>query len=213
MGIPAETPRTIIRFRSTGSPVLDRVVRQWLRNVERISRDWQSVGDLPWSYTERPLLSIFAGGVWKLGGVAVEEYVSQKRGRDGRRVPSTGREDLYFALGGREFKAECKHLWSAATRASPDATVVRLKLREAVDDARRCSADGQRRLGILFATPYVSKRQPETLEKRIDHWVKNVFGNVPCTAAGVIFPRQVRSSCGEGYDHYLPGAAIFIQKV
>src|SRR5262245_24586038 len=42
---------------------------------------WENVSDAPWWYTERALLSLFAGAIWCSKGWAFEEFETTKRQR------------------------------------------------------------------------------------------------------------------------------------
>lgn len=197
-------------------PVLRKVLHQWCSNIDRLAEDWCAVPDLPWLYRERALLSVLAGAVWVLGGTAFEEYASEKRSRDDRRSKSRGREDMYFALGERDFKAEAKHVWAPATRCTEKSIrMVQEKLYGALNDVRNCAADGQERLGLLFAAPYVRKSRRGALDDLLADWKEKVFWDIECDARAATFPEAVRHSCGPwGGDPYVyPGVAVFVTKV
>ena len=58
---------------------LHAVLREWVRLNRLLGRQWSnSIGDLPWWYNERALLSLFAGAVWRTGGYAFEEFSDLK---------------------------------------------------------------------------------------------------------------------------------------
>jgi hypothetical protein len=201
------TLRTIRKINASGDPVLGRLVAQWADNIERLTREWHDTGDLPWLYTERALLSVLAGAVWMRRGVAFEEYRSEKKALSGRRKVFSGREDIHFILGARGFKAEAKHYWAPATRVtSSSADTLRQKLQRAVDDVKNCPADGQERLGILFATLEIAKRYRHGLTPLIETWMHEVLAKVPCTGSAATFPESARDKCGpRGYDAAYPG--------
>jgi hypothetical protein len=202
--------------RSRGSPdrLLRRVVGQWADNIELLANEWRDTGDLPWLYGERALLSVVAGTVWKMGGTAFEEYGSEKRSE--KNQPFGGREDIHFSYRQRGFKGEAKLQSISATRITPtSARLLRDKLQQAVNDVKKCSADRQERLGILFAVPYVMKTHvtaDHQLDRFIRQWIEEVFHQVPCAASAAIFPKSVRKKCWYGHQYAYPGAAIFVRK-
>lgn len=59
-------------------------------------------------YNERANVSVFSGAVWKSGGVALEEYSSQKGNIDNT---VNGRVDLYFSKQTERAIAEAKMEW------------------------------------------------------------------------------------------------------
>src|SRR5262245_34034370 len=46
---------------------------EWTSVIERVVRVWYQ-DDVPWWYNERASLSLFAGAIWKVGGIAFEEF-------------------------------------------------------------------------------------------------------------------------------------------
>lgn len=205
--------KTIRRVNATADTVLGSVVRAWVENMERLTSDWRDISDdIPWLYTERPLLSVLAGGVWNLGGSAFEEYSSEKR-READPKWRAGREDIHFSLRRRYFKGEAKFVWAPATRVGVKAAShLARKLQLAVNDAKSCRPDGQERLGILFATPYISKKHQKALGPFIENWMDEVFEKVPSTASAAVFPASVRSNCW-WKNHAYPGAAVFVRRL
>lgn len=208
--------KTVRVKHSIGEPVLGRVLREWMTNIDRLTRAWRDERDFPWFYTERALLGVVAASVWTLGGTAFEEYGMYKKAPTNKAAKSKwrlGREDIHFSIGRLGFKAEAKHVWAPATRlTSASASRLHDKLQLAVHDVRQCTPDGQQRLGILFATPMVSKKYRHDLGGRIDEWVERVFEHVSCDAKAAIFPSSVRDYCWwRGSDSAYPGVAIFIK--
>jgi hypothetical protein len=205
--------QTIVRVKGDASPELARVVRKWSDNLVRLADDWEN-DDFPWVYGERALLSVLAGGVWLLNGTAFEEYSAAKRTAI-RGKKSAGREDLYFMLGRRAYKAEAQHLWAPATEVHTRSHLrLRDKLKSAVKDASNCSSAGGERLGILFASVTVKKASRATLDGCIKTWLDDVFENVPCTVKAAVFPGAARGCCWwPGDPEAYPGAAVFIKRV
>jgi hypothetical protein len=116
--------------------------------------------DVPWWYNERASNIVLAGAAWRIRGFAFEEYGEDKKTGKKGRPTFPGRVDLYLKVKRQQFIAEAKFCWSGATRVIP-ATTQNLtnRLQEACDDIRNYPRHGQRKLGILFATPYIAKSQ------------------------------------------------------
>lgn len=113
------------------------------------------VRDVPFWYNERPLLGMFACAVAMAGGLALEEYSSDKRQGKNRKRRKKGRVDLYLSIGNLECVAEAKHL---PIRCDIDSTERALRepitcaLQVAKEAAREDPISG-RRLGLVFIVP------------------------------------------------------------
>ena len=80
-----------------------------LRAWADVCADYQRiVGDLPWYYHERAQIGFLAAAAWRLGGVALEEWRTDKISHDG---PSrNGRGDLWVQLKSGAWHIEAKHV-------------------------------------------------------------------------------------------------------
>jgi hypothetical protein len=89
---------------------LSPVLKTWINLITEIAAVWKSSKDVPWCNNERSSLSVFAGAVWRAGGLSFEEYSDEKRGilrKSGKpSKPYQGRVDLYFKFSGIEFISE-----------------------------------------------------------------------------------------------------------
>jgi hypothetical protein len=210
-------PKTIQGYSCDDTLCLDRVLKKWISVNREITGLWRPDKDVPWWDNERASLSIFAGAVWRAGGVCFEEYCDEKRGlsrRTGRLMrPYAGRVDLYFEFEGRRFIAEAKRMWSGFS--SPGAKpMVRAdkKLDKARADIRKVKPRrGQRRLAILFAIPYFRVRVKNSLDERVEKWIAELE-KLKCSARAWVFPSEARNiKAPDGFYH--PGAAILIDEV
>src|SRR5881409_3201729 len=152
--------------------ILKRVLTRWVKINIRLAREWLG-DDHPCWYNERAVLSLLAGAIWLEGGFALEEYAADKRETErNRRAKYSGRVDLYLKLGRNEFIAEAKRSWSGAVRANENtAHQIRQKLDEACEDIRRVPSNGQRKLGVLFATPYMPRTEKRNVDQHVDEWI------------------------------------------
>lgn len=103
MLLDLEIMATIKGIECEKSLPVQEILRKWQRSIKQVTDAWVRYRDVPWWYNERADLSILAGGVWKSGNIAVEEFVSRKRkiarssGKLSRRY--RGRIDFYFTVG------------------------------------------------------------------------------------------------------------------
>jgi hypothetical protein len=143
--------------------------------TEEIARRWHN--DVPWWYNERANLSVFAGGVWRSGGHAFEEFSDKKRkmGMTTGRLHGSyaGRVDMYFETRyGEEYYLEGKACESGAARAGHDPRPrIKSLLDWACDDVRKFHPHGCRRLGVVFVKPYIRRQLVVDLNKQISDWL------------------------------------------
>lgn len=183
-------------------------LEEWARQNARLGKEWQSVGDAPWWYNERALLSVFAGAVWRCGGSAFEEYSEEKR--NDMRV-SSGRVDLWFSTGRHDFWAEAKVCDIAITRGGNRARVISKNLARAKADIRRCEPDGwHRRVAILFGRPYLRPCSRTELEQRIT-WLIGEAKRVDHDALAWVFPKLRKLPTGSNW--VCPGSIVWIKEV
>lgn len=88
--------------------------------------------DLPQWYNERSHVGFLAAAVWKMGGVALEEYSTfrQQNNTSAAADSTPGRCDLYFNLENLDCVVESKVEW-CSNYSTEDAQRVRTKLEEA----------------------------------------------------------------------------------
>lgn len=202
-----ETERSGVRV-ATRLRCFRPLLREWLTLHARLGREWQSVGDAPWWYNERALLSVLAGAVWRTGGSALEEYSEQKR-RDGALAP--GRVDLWLSCGPHSFWAEAKAMDIPFTRSGSQMSRVARCMAEAKADIRRCAPDGStRRLAIVFGRPYLRPGPRAERERRIE-WLVEQAPEVEHDALAWVFTDQRRLPTND--DWVCPGAMIWIKEV
>ena len=184
------------------------LLREWARLHAQLGREWQSVGDAPWWYNERALLSVLAGAVWRTGGSALEEYSEQKR-RDGALAP--GRVDLWLSCGSHSFWAEAKAIEVPFTRSGSQVDRITRCMASAKIDIRRCAPDGStRRLAIVFGKPYL-RLGPRAERERPRKRLVAQSAAVEKHALAWVFPDQRRLPKND--DWVCPGAMIWIKEL
>jgi hypothetical protein len=193
--------------------IMRHILQRWIRTNIKVAEVWEG-RDVPWWYNERASLSIFAGAVWQCGGIAFEEFSQEKlfaSRRGTRRIPYSGRCDIFFEIGSREFVAEAKPGWSGGTPNQDPAPRIRKRLLEARKATGRLAPNGQRRLAIVFVAPSFRKKFRIDEVRMIKRWVKNIRV-IPCSAKAWVFPEVSRRLRSED-KRYWPGTAVFIQEV
>jgi hypothetical protein len=191
------------RLRTLG-PALE----EWISLNAKLGREWQGVGDAPWWYNERALLSVFAGAVWRSGGSAFEEYSELKRGEV---QMTSGRVDLWFSTGRHDFWAEAKACEIPFTRNGHQVLGIVRHLERAKSDVRRCKPDGlHRRLAILFGQPYLRPCPRREMKERIA-WLIEQAQRVDHDALAWVFPEQRKLPTIRNWVS--PGSIIWIKEV
>lgn len=201
-------------IRSRNLRTMNRVLNRWIQSNVLLAIAWKSSDDVPWWYNERASLSVFAGAVFRTGGIAFEEYIEDKRkanlrGKLGK--PYRGRTDIYFQLGSSEFIGEAKQWYSGATSMSSDPAIcIKRRLKAACNEVRRTKPYGQRRVGILFAIPYIKKTYKGDLTDRVERWIDEIK-KVDCSCCSWVFPATSRMICLDG--NIYPGVGLFIKEI
>ena len=170
---------------------------------------------MPWAYEERPLVGTLAAATWLAGGRAFEEYGDIKRTRYKTKVGFKGayhgRVDLLIETRAGDFLVEAKRCWSGASgmNARPP-----IRIEKCLEDACRCARNNRaqgkyRRLGILFAVPYISKLRSHDVDHCIMNWIKSVK-KVQCSCRAWVFPKEERIGWA---NETCPGVAILVREV
>lgn len=184
--------------------VLRELLWEWAGVLERTTRIWTDSDDAAWAYNERATLSLLAGAVWRLGGIAFEEYANQKN--DG----TFGRCDLYFQTGRRDFVAEAKQCWASASPTADPAKAARRALESSARQVGAYRSYGYDRLGIAFACAYLPTSKAASVNEHLEHWLSELR-RVPHDCIAWSFPEKARrKSFG---NELFPGLAIVIRQV
>jgi hypothetical protein len=195
------------------------LISGWIEAVEDLSEAWGDV-DAPYFYNERANVSLLAGGAWKMGYQALEEYRSPKRGRESSQKiykakhDINGRVDLYITRGSEwDVLFEAKHHWMAAMhREDANKTKIREALNIAHKDSRR-DKGAEANLSCVFFVPRfpVSKvrRGVETIDSLIVRHIKTYL-EIRASAWAWCFPKVSRDRILETENAYYPGVIMGI---
>jgi hypothetical protein len=69
---------------------------------------------------------------------------------------------------------------------------------------------GQRKLGILFATPYIAESQEARVDELLNTWLA-AMTRVKCSCSAWVFPKESRKTIAD--QRIFPGAAVLIKEV
>lgn len=192
---------------------LGSLLEEWIKLLEDTAARWPDKDDSAWSYNERASVSVLAGAVWRIGGLAFEEYSTETFARGKRRTRANevhGRADLYFEVNSREFVVEAKHCRCSAGRNANSPLHVGRLLQEAVMDASlNVPRYGYRRLGAVFAAPKIPVAQGDMLEPLLGRWLERLMA-LRSHSVAWCFPE-----CAERKGtttHYSPGVALLLRE-
>lgn len=186
------------------------ILNSWIETIDFYLK-YHEYGDCPWWYNERATLSSFAAAVWKTGGVALEEYCTDK----GKPHHSwAGRCDLFIGTkSNRYFACEAKQVWCAIGRMGQKGFVeVKNGLNDACKDARKLTKEEGRRLGICFAVPHLPPRDNDIIEERLEIWLKSVR-SLDYTSIAWTFPEKARREIETENGYFYPGVVILIKEI
>ncbi len=190
---------------------LEDLLWEWVTLQERTARLWGWKDPLWWS-GERASLGGFAGAIWRVGGIVLEEYPTQKvsRIRAGRQQTNAiGRGDMDFTLASVDFVVEAKQCWPGLTRQS--LPYIESCVADAERDVRLATAPRQyQRLAVVFAAP--SSIRADSIDERVLDWVDTARAIKGCAFA-CVFPGRTRTLRWPQDSRIYPGAAIFIKRV
>jgi hypothetical protein len=131
--------------------------------------------DAPWNYHERAHTGFFAAAAWKAGGVALEEWRTDKK--NGTGPCRNGRGDLWIQRSGLALHIEAKHTWINIRKERARIEKIIAKFRQARRDASDIPCDGsERKVGVLFAAPVIRHKKLGESEALLKTWTKEMKG-------------------------------------
>lgn len=194
--------------------LLPDVWQKW-QEVTSAYSDRHGNDDAFWWYRERTWIGFLAAAVWRLGGVALEEYACKKSGGK----LGKGRVDLYFNLEHEGFIAEAKHVWMGRTQRK-DGLVEFCKkgLQRSEKDVLNVPGS-ERLLAVLFISPTVAaddSTKNDSLSALIEN-LKKSRSDINFHAMAWVFPDWAR--CPSWLNktkikgNYSPGGILLVREV
>ncbi|HOX05641.1 MAG TPA: hypothetical protein PK280_04490 [Planctomycetota bacterium] len=154
--------------------------------------------------TERVNVGALAAAVWLRHSQALEEFSA---GRSFGRHQRQGRADLCFNWCGTDYVIEAKHEWVCL---SPQAGDAAKRFDPALKRARKAAVEsryqGKRRLGIVFAVPYIHKQYADHSRPLVDKFLARLKEGVDYCAMCSVFPPPARRLQARG--HLFPGVVL-----
>lgn len=194
-------------FRAHGLPRSRPILESWARVCRRYRDRADAQGDRVCYYNERAQTGFLAAATWLSGGVALEEWCTEKRSKDGH--CRKGRGDLWLQRKNLRLHIEAKHAWiGLGSQAEANIQKVKAKLAKAQGDACDISCSRrERRVGVLFAVPIVRRAAAADAEHRLKQWIAGLQ-NLDCLALAAAFdPAELDRS---GTDELVLGIALLI---
>ncbi len=202
---------------------LDSILRAWIKTNRKFVKAWAP--DVPWRYNERASLSILAGAIWRKGGLALEEFTTEKRpwrlhSKRLSKIYRWGRSDFYFELGELECEIEAKFYRPKIGKINDKIETIQKcllkKLEKAVCDvSRNRRYDKRLRLGLLIVTPFVPYASLKgDSHKHIGLWI-NAAKNIAKTASAWYFPKELEFGQfinSRHREHFFPGILVLFRK-
>lgn len=195
--------------------MLEPVLKKWQSLNDKIASEWISVGAVPWWFNERASLSIFAGAVWRCGGIAFEEYSVNREVVSKRKVAyKSGRCDIEFSIAGRNFIGEAKQNWPTFGRRKDKARAdVKSDLMKAQQEVIQVLEKGSEGLGMTFVVPGIPFIAKGATEELLIEFLEQLQGLQKTTIAWVFppFARFMRPSKeSSNYRYIYPGVILVI---
>lgn len=195
------------------------ILEEWIEVISVYTNDFDVEDSLYW-YNERATLSTFASAAARCGFHVLEEYRHEKKDTrpEKKKKMKTGRADLFLARNRTTFVAEAKQIFPIySSRSNFDSRTLARGLKSARDDVRDVTEDADYKLGILFCTPRIPKKNipesSEILRSKIIEFKEKVMSKeyaraIDYGACAFVFPSDSKAS---GTKYHYPGVVCFIR--
>jgi hypothetical protein len=180
---------------------LEPVLVQWLKIHRDYVEDANFEDCLYW-YNERANVSVFAGAMWKCGGIALEEYSAFKA--DETENAKRGRIDLYLQSHGNSAVCEAKMTWIYLCEAHKQQTnfsnAIANAIEKASNDVLKTLNANPNSLGIAlnFITGY-SRENVDAIESLTS--LKEEIKNSTCDFYAWLEIKEKKIISGNGNSH------------
>ncbi len=170
--------------------------------------------DIPYWYNEYSNVGFLAAAVWKLGGVAIQEYTVDRVAEDAKK--SKGRCDLWICLPefGMEYAIEAKF----SCKSTPESAIkdCRERMNEAMAQIRTydpTKREACQQMAAVFMAPY--NQSASDAESILDVlWEAFSGGSMNPNSVCAVYRPPVGSNVEDeekGIRSYYPGVALFAQ--
>jgi hypothetical protein len=144
------------------------VLNEW-RDLTALE-NWFFEQDATWWNKERATLSVFAGAIWRSGGLALEEFATEKTLKF---EPKAGRCDICFRFKRSIFLGEAKQDWPLLVSADMQKNINQTNsiVRKACSEALHTKDATATHLGIVFVTPRIHETKKKFLEDYLFNYI------------------------------------------
>lgn len=159
----------------TKDKVFEKLRPHWFQVMRKYAETWGwEKREAHWGYRERTHIGFLAAAVWKAGGVALEEYSTDKfRETNKGSQKGNGRCDLFFRIKKQGYTLEAKHAWSTLGSEKRSLKPIKRNIRWACKDAAAVQGQGKQ-LGVVFITIKnpAAIPQKEDVDEAIRRWLE-----------------------------------------
>ena len=189
-------------------PALKLILTGWIAAL----KDYNKVHDgkypeFAWWYHERACIGFLAAAAWRSGGVALEEWVTNKGEKT---APRKGRSDLYVKKPQTyEFHIEAKRTWVSVTSKNAMQHLQKELARANVDCGQLQNPKRDERLAVLFVSPYFVPGKQENMRAQLSHWLEqfeNEFSH--CAIAWLFDGASLEPKKGQKAEKVHPGIVM-----
>ena len=180
------------------------ILKRWIE-INQEYCDAYPGKDCPYWYNERAAVSILAGAVWKSGGLALEEFNSNKK--YGRSL-YLGRADLWFSFGKKrqDYLIEAKYdRFSLLSNFSKLGKRIINNVKLALVDAKNSKEEASLMLGVTFLVPYIPPSAQDNEKKMLADFLRLLKGMQMNLLAVYVNPYVMKD---EEYGYSYPCIAI-----
>ena len=197
----------------------DALLQEWLRAHEEYCRIMKDYDAAHW-YTEIPNVSILNAAAWRCGGIALQEFKTEKKVRGEERW--TGRGDLWICTdtdtGWKEEFIEAKHKFvplSGAKEKNGLPTAIKESMKEATKDAKKAKGGYHyvTALAVVFASVSAAPTTPtDEIDQQIIDFCEGIKSSRDYHALAWCFPKETRTLQNKkGY--YYPGIVMLVKNI
>lgn len=142
----------------------NKILEKWIFAHENYMK--KSIDDCSFYYNERASLSILSAAVWLADGIAIEEFVSEKKARK----KYTGRTDLWLKLDSYKTIIESKQCFRTINNKNVTSIskIIKKKMDSAIKDTKKSTFDGYHGTSIVFFSPSYNKKKPIDFESILE---------------------------------------------
>jgi len=185
------------------------LLEEWLLMIERYCSVVEQ--DAPYWYNERATTSLLAGAAWRCGGIALEEFQTEKQTEGEERIK--GRADLRLVIADNWDSIEAKVSYLSDSHDTPRVVT---RLEQACEDVKKVpKAEDELRIGVLFCCPEISVSDYGPVDMKLETF-RAALMSIKNDAFAWCFPaitRELTPASGQYKDYRYPGLFLLARIV